>query len=91
MDAPLPEYLARDETAQLLSCSAATIDRLARNDPTFPAPAKFGGLVRYKRSALLDYLRACETREPIAARTRKASRPTATPVSRTLIRRRAEA
>jgi hypothetical protein len=60
----------------LLRVSGATLDRLVRKDKSFPPPIKFGGAkILYRRSALLQYLAAHESREPVEVRARRFRQP----------------
>lgn len=66
--------LTVEEVASRLRVSRATVDRLVKTE-RFPAPIKFGGAVqRFKRADVEAFLEQHTTREPLLARTRKASR-----------------
>ncbi|GJM43343.1 MAG: hypothetical protein DHS20C21_01850 [Gemmatimonadota bacterium] len=66
-DSPL---IDREELAALLTCSTRTVARLS-SDSLLPAPIRLGGMVRWRRSQILDWI---EDGCPAPKRTRGGSR-----------------
>jgi len=50
-----PALMDSNEVAEFLSCSRRTVRRLA-DSGRMPAPVRLGGLLRWNRQALLDWL-----------------------------------
>jgi len=70
----LPALMTVAEVAAFIRVHRSTVDRLVR-EGKFPAPTKFGGAVqRFSRDAVLQFLSASQTAEPLEARQRKAAR-----------------
>jgi predicted DNA-binding transcriptional regulator AlpA len=68
----IPKKLTLKEVAEWLSCSTATLTRIVRTDPDFPAPIRVGkALIRFDRDELNRYLETKRTREPIEGRAKK--------------------
>lgn len=64
--------LTIQEVAKWWDCSTATITRIARSDPDFPAPFKVGkAIIRFDRDELNAYLEKKRTREPLEIRAKK--------------------
>ena len=65
------------EVAEWWDCSSATIFRLVRSDPEFPAPFVVGkAIIRFDRDELAAYLEKTRSKQPLEVRaTRTEKKP----------------
>lgn len=64
-----PPWISCDDLQRLLGgVSKRTVYRWVRDDGTFPRPFKLGGLTRWDRSEVLEWVEACKARRDAGAR-----------------------